>query len=263
MKIVKVLVFKFQSKIFLNIEKIKINDKNKIIEKEIKKDFNDSSETQYFLANVLNNIEFKNYKVFVNYISNDVLIENINKNFNDNVNKANVLSDLNNLYPNYNLDYDVNISEVKNKGGNKKHLISLVPKNLYTTINEFIYRVNNKNLWFGIDILLFQELIKKYSNYFIKKYIILIQKNDSFIRIYQILNGYIINYVVLYENEELFNLIMCQFGNTVDEIIIDGEYRFYSKLCDKYKNINFTIIDYIERLKNIDEKKIIFAKKYK
>ena len=80
MKIVKVLVFKFQSKIFLNIEKIKINDKNKIIEKEIKKDFNDSSETQYFLANVLNNIEFKNYKVFVNYISNDVLIENINKN---------------------------------------------------------------------------------------------------------------------------------------------------------------------------------------
>ena len=75
------------------------------------------------------------------------------------------------------------------------------------------------------------------------------------------------NYIILDETidsfYEIYNKILNQFSNKIDEIIIDGEYKFYLSLVDKLKGINITIIDYLERLRYIDEKKISSAKKKK
>ena len=116
-----------------------------------------------------------------------------------------------------------------------------------------------------MDSLLLQQLINKNNTLFNKKYVVLIQKNFNYYRFYQILNGKIINYIVLDCESSDFNNIYIKIikliDSKVDEVIVDAEYNLYIELVDKLFNVNVVLIDYIEKINHIDERKIAYGKK--
>ena len=80
MKIVEVKIFNTSADYFVIVEKIKYNNNFKIIEQEYSRKIESTNEIQYYLTNILNTIDFRKNKIFINYISNDVLIETLNSN---------------------------------------------------------------------------------------------------------------------------------------------------------------------------------------
>lgn len=267
LKIIVVNIYKICNSYSLQFKKLKISDSSRIIESEFSKKIGMFSDLQNILPTIINNYEYKSYKVLINLISNEILLENYSFSFDDNNSKSNILDKVNLLYPNILNDYEIINVETKIKNVSKKFLFWMVPKTLQLDIEKICSRLENRNLYYGIDVLLLQDFVKKNCLMFIKKHIILMQKNDNFYRIYEVFYGYVTNYIILDETidsfYEIYNKILNQFSNKIDEIIIDGEYKFYLSLVDKLKGINITIIDYLERLRYIDEKKISSAKKKK
>lgn len=261
MKFVEVKIFNDENEYFVYIEKMKFNGKQKIIEQEYYQNFNSISEIQYYLTNILNTNEFRKNKIFINYISNDVLIETIGNKLN---NKIDLKKELNMYYPNYQLDYSVLSGEIKLSSKNKKIVCALVQHDVINKIKSVISFVGKKDVFFGIDVLMLQFFINKNINLFYKKYILLIQKNKKFYRIYQVLNGKIINYIVLNEEKRNFNKvyesIIKSIDNKIDEVIFDGNYMEYHNLVEKLFKVKVILIEYIEKIKNLDERKLAYGK---
>ena len=98
-----------------------------------------------------------------------------------------------------------------------------------------------------------QFYINKNKAFFIKKYILLIQKTFHYYRVYQILNGKIINYIILNDQKDEFSQmykdITNNMNNKIDEVIFEGDYNKYQDLVDKLLKISVVLIDYIDILK--------------
>lgn len=261
MRLVEVKIFNVENDYFVNIEKLKFNNNLKIVEQEYYQSFNMINEVQYYITNILNTPEFRKNKIFINYISNDVLIETINNNLN---NKINIKRELNMYYPNYHLEYSLFSGEIKLNSKNKKVVCALVKHDIMNKIKSLISFVGKKEVYFGIDILMLQCFINKNLNVFSKKYVLLIQKNNKFYRFYQILNSKIINYLVLSDDNmdfnQMYNSILKSIDNKIDEIIFEGNYMEYHNLVEKLFNVNVILTEYMEKLKYLDERKLIYGK---
>ena len=48
-------------------------------------------------------------------------------------------------------------------------------------------------------------------------------------------------------------------NNKIDEVIFEGDYNKYQDLVDKLLKISVVLIDYIDILKNLDERKLEYA----
>lgn len=262
MRLVQAKIFNVNRCYYVIVERIKLTDKSKILEFEYTKKLDNKNEVQYYLTNILNTKELRKNKIFINYISNDVLIETINQN---KENKEDFHKQLNNLYPNYKQDYELLTGEIKYNSKNKKKVCALVKNEVISEIKTLLSLVGKKRVYYGVDSLLLQQLINKNSAMFNKKYLVLIQKNFNYYRFYQILNGKIINYIVLDSESNDFNniyqSIIKLIDSKVDEVIVDAEYNVYIELVDKLFNVNVVLIDYIERISHIDERKIAYGKK--
>lgn len=262
MRLVQAKIFNVNRCYYVIVERIKLTDKSKILEFEYTKKLDNKNEVQYYLTNILNTKELRKNKIFINYISNDVLIETINQN---KENKEDFHKQLNNLYPNYKQDYELLTGEIKYNSKNKKKVCALVKNEIISEIKTLLSLVGKKRVYYGVDSLLLQQLINKNSAMFNKKYLVLIQKNFNYYRFYQILNGKIINYIVLDSESNDFNdiyqSIIKLIDSKVDEVIVDAEYNVYIELVDKLFNVNVVLIDYIERISHIDERKIAYGKK--
>jgi hypothetical protein len=262
MRFIEIKIFEVNSEYFLLIEKIKLSNKSKIIEQEYCKEVQTKKDAEYYLTTILNNKEYRKYRLFINYISNDVIIEVIN---NSKELKNNYLNELNTLYPNYQLEYDVMHGEIKINANNKKKICALIKNNVFSEIKNFINLVNKKNIYFGLDVFLLQSFLNDNNRYFHKKFIVLIQKNYNYYRVYQIYYGKIINYIVIKDTskefEMIFNNILSCIDNKVDEVIVDVDYKEYLSLTEKLYNVNIILIDYLDKINFIDERKIPYGKK--
>ncbi len=262
MRLVQAKIFNVNSHFYVIVERIKLSDKAKILEFEYTKKLDNKNEVQYYLTNVLNTKELRKNKIFINYISNDVLIETINQNKET---KEDFHKQLNNLYPNYKQEYELLTGEIKYNSKNKKKVCALVKNEIVNEIKTILSLVGKKRVYYGVDSLLLQQLINKNIVLFNKKYIVLIQKNFNYYRFYQILNGKIINYIVLDCESSNFNNIYLKIikliDSKVDEVIVDAEYNIYIELVDKLFNVNVVLIDYIDKINHIDERKIAYGKK--
>lgn len=260
MKIVEVKIFNTSADYFVIVEKIKYNNNFKIIEQEYSRKIESTNEIQYYLTNILNTIDFRKNKIFINYISNDVLIETLNSNDL----KFNLNKELNMIYPNYHLDYNLFTGEIKMNSKNKKIVCALVKIEVINKIKTFISFVGKKEIYFGLDILMLQCFINKNISLFSKKYILLIQKNYIFYRFYQILNGKIVNYLILDEEsnefKNIYKSVINKIDGKVDEVIFEGDYKTYHMLIVQLFNVNIHYIDYNDKLKNLDERKLIYGK---
>lgn len=259
MKLVQVKIFNVNKHYYVIIEKIKFTDKSKKVEFEYTKKIDTRSEVQYYLTNILNNKELRKNKIFINFISNDVLIETITET-NDDYKKK-----LNELYPNYSANYNLLTSEIKYNSKNKKKVCALVKFETINEIKTILSLVGKKKVYYGIDALMLQNLINKNNTEFNKKYVVLIQKINNYYRFYQILNTKIINYIILDESsgdfKEFYENIIKLIDSKVDEVIVDAEYKVYIDLVDKLFSVNVVLIDYLDKLSNIDERKIVYGKK--
>ena len=92
MRFIEIKIFDVNSEYFLLIEKIKLSNKSKIIEQEYCKEVQTKKDAEYYLTTILNNKEYRKYRFFINYNSNDVIIEVIN---NSKELKNNYLNELN------------------------------------------------------------------------------------------------------------------------------------------------------------------------
>ena len=81
MRLVQAKIFNVNNHYYVIIERIKLTDKSKILEFEYTKKLDNKNEVQYYLTNVLNTKELRKNKIFINYISNDVLIEKVEVKF--------------------------------------------------------------------------------------------------------------------------------------------------------------------------------------
>ena len=262
MKLIQVRIFNHNDSYFIIIEKLNFKNNIKVIEQEFTKELNSQSDIQYYITNILNNKELRKHKIYINYISNDIILELINENKRTKNNYLNVLSK---MYPNYENNYNLLTSEIKINFDNRKRICALVNNDIIRKINSIISLVGKEKVYYGIDIILLQSFVNDNLVMFNKKYIIILQKNYNFYRFYQILNGKIINYLVVNEMDEKFKEIFDQclklIDNKVDELIFDGPYNLYRNLIDKYFNVNVSYMDYQEKLKNLDERKLIYGKK--
>lgn len=262
MKFIEIKIFNINAEYFVLIEKIKLSNNSKIIEQEFYKEVKTKKDVEYYLNNILNNKENRKYKFFINYISNDIIIEviNISKEL-----RNNYLTELNTLYPNYQLEYNVMHGEIKVNPNNKKIICALLHNNIFNEIKNIINLINKKNIYLGMDVFLLQNFLNDNLKLFYKKYVILIQKNYSYYRVYQIYYGKIVNYIVIKDDskefEIIFNNILNFIDNKVDEVIVDVDYKEYLKLTEKLYNINIILIDYLEKLNFIDERKFPYGKK--
>jgi len=261
MRLVEVKIFNLENEYFVYIEKLKFNNNVKVVEQEYYQSFNMINEVQYYLTNILNTPEFRKNKIFINYISNDVLIETINNNLNT---KINVKKELNVYYPNYHLEYSLLSGEIKLNTKNKKVVCALVKHDIMNKIKSLVSFVGKKEVYFGIDILMLQCYINKNLFLFNKKYVLLLQKNNKFYRIYQILNSKIINYLVLNEDNiefnKIYNSIIKSIDNKIDEVIFEGNYMEYHSLVEKLFNVNVILTEYMENVKYLDERKLKYGK---
>ena len=262
MKFIEVKVFHDQINYFLIIEKINFKNNQKIIEQEFKNEIQDINEVKYYLTSILNNVEYRKYKTFINFISNDVIIEVVNEN---KTTKTNYLTEINKLYPNYHIDYQLLSSVMKINSENKKRICALVSNQMVKDVNSIISFSGKNKIYLGIDALLLQMFINDNVLYFNKKYIIILQKTFSYYRIYQILNGKIINYIIINENNNNFNNIFTtclrNIDNKADEVIFEGPYMVYNNLVEKYFMVSITFMDNIDKIRYLDERKIAYGKK--
>ena len=77
--------------------------------------------------------------------------------------------------------------------------------------------------------------------------------------------AFIINYIVIKDTstefEMIFNNILSCIDNKVDEVIVDVDYKEYLNLTEKLYNVNIILIDYLDKINFIDERKIPYGKK--
>ena len=57
----------------------------------------------------------------------------------------------------------------------------------------------------------------------------------------------------------MYKDIMNNMNNKIDEVIFEGDYNKYQDLVDKLLKISVVLIDYIDILKNLDERKLEYA----
>lgn len=262
MKCVEVKIFNVLNQYFVVVEKICFKKNIKLLEEEFIKEFNDLDDLKYYLTNVLNTKELRKDKIFINYISNDVIIEVINNNTNL---KIDYHKEINKLYPNYNFDYNLLIGELKIKLSYKKGICALVKKDVYKSVTSLLSFVGKEKIYYGLDPLLLQLFLNDKLNNLNHQFIILIQKNFNFYRFYKVLNGKIIDYIVLKDDinlfDQMFNKLIYNITSKINEVIFEGPYNLYKELVDKLQNISVIYLDSIDYLKNIDERKITYGKK--
>lgn len=242
-----------------------IKDNQKFVEKDSFKVFSDIEELKKYLSNISFNINYLKAKLFIDFIFGEVLIETIIKEneVNKNVYIKEKLSD---IYPKYINKYDVYQEDDYKNNRFKNYYLIMIPKKLSKTMTEIVNMFYLNKKVFGVDCLLFQQHLNKNIHYFYKKNIVLIQKDCSFWRFYKIINGKIVDYLVLNEDYEQFNKIKNEIFNeivvNIDEIIIDSDYRSYALISEEIRHQNITYIECAPRLKNIDERKIFYAKEF-
>lgn len=264
MKFIQIKIFKVSINYFILIEKIRIFNSCKIIEQEFYKEVYDKKEAEYYITSFLNDKDFRKYKYFINYISNDPILEVISDN---NDFKTNYQNELNVFYPNYQLEYDVHIGKIKINNKNRKIVCVLMKKETNNDMKSFIRLINKKNIVYGVDLFLLQSFINQNKHYFLRKYIVIIQKTYHYYRIYKVFYGKIVDYLVVKDETSEFNTVFDKVIATidykVDEVIVDLNYKEYIRLTEKLLNINVVLISYLNNLNYLDERKIVYAKKIK
>ena len=152
MKIAVVNIYKIYDTYSIQLRKIKITDNSRILEDEFSYEIETFFELQNVLPTIINNYEYKSYKVLINMISNDILLEYYSFSYDNNVTKTKLLDKLCLLYPNILNDYEIINAEAKIKNVSKKYLFSMVPKTLNFEIEQICKGLETRNLYYGIDV---------------------------------------------------------------------------------------------------------------
>lgn len=264
MKYIIIKVFEFNNEFAINLIVEKIKSSQRMVEKDLFKTFPSSILLKQYLNNIPINLEYHKSKIFIDYINDKILIENIIPEITAGLKKDILKDKVNLIYPNYNLKYQTSLKEFNLKNKKKQSTITLIPNELQHRLNEYFNCVQCNNKVYGYDLMLFQAYLNKKTYLFSNKYLLLIQKNHIIWRFFEILNGVIINYLIINEEKNYFDdvlaHILVNIEKTYDEIIIDADYKTYIGFNEKFPLANIVYIDFISKLKNIDERKIMYAK---
>lgn len=241
-----------------------IRNSQKIIEKDLFKTFSSDFLLKQYLGSIVTSLEYKKAKIFFNYITNKIIIENIIPEIDCGSMKDFLKEKINLIYPNHKLKYDNYLKEVTLKNKKKQYTITLIPKEIQDTINIYFSSINQSQKVYGYDLILFQDYLTKNKHLFTKKYLLIIQKDYVYWRFFEVLGGVVINYLIMNEENDCFKEVTSNIlGNiekAYDEVIIDADYKTYISFNEKYPLVNITYVDFIPKLKNIDERKINYAK---
>ncbi len=265
MKYIMLKIFENQNKYGLRLMVGKYKDNYKNIEKDLFKYFDSKILLKQYLNNLPISFDSNKTKIFINYIGNQIIIDNIIPEIDKNLKKDVLIDKINDLYPDNNLKCDRFVNEIILNNKKKQYVVSIIPKNTNEKLLEFARCINSQKIEVGLDVILFQSYLLKKKISFNKKLFLLIQKDDIYWRFYQVLNGVIINYLLLNEEDDCFKIIIDDISSHIDksydEIIVDADYRTFVLFTEKYPTLNISYVDYVSNLKNIDERKIEYGKK--
>lgn len=261
MKYIYIKLYDLGNKIYVNLCLFRLKDKRKLIEKEMFRSFESIDDVKAFIDSFDFSGSYIKSKILFNYITNLTFVETIQfekekkLSFNDSVNKR-----IQEYYPNYQLTHDLMIEEYQLKNRTKYISSIFIPKKVYNILDNFNY-INHKKISCEIDCPSFQKYLNKNNGYFKNLFILLIINEGPLWRYYEILCGKLTNFIMYSLENESANFVVDELNKTVDRrydhIVIDCEYKQYLEMQEKWKVFNVTFIDYFERLKYVDEKKII------
>lgn len=266
MKYIVIKIYETDYNYFLKVEYIRFTEKKRIIDKELFKDFSNLEGIRYYLNNYTINSDYKNSHLFINYISNKIIIDNINI---TDIKKDNnkIREKVNELYPNFDAEYNNSIYQYSLSNRKKFVLLNLLPKNILNDFENSLTATNvkKKNISYLIDVPITNQYLDKIKTKLSYKHIIFIQAENGLWRFSEILHGVMVNFIFLYENDESFlrerNNIFKNIDRSIDEIIIDSDYKTYMSLNNDWKAFNVIHIDSSNQFRYFDEKKLLYASK--
>lgn len=263
MKYVMVKIYDVQKNFGLCVQYLRIKNNLKIIDREIYKTFQDYKSLKLFLNEYPITIEYAKSKILITYISNDVFVEIINHSTDVINNKVDLKKKIEELYPNYSSRFEVELC-ISNFGTKQKlYFGKFLSKKKMQLIKENFEFINNQKVFIDFDFNICQKFLTKHKNYFFKKRVLLIQWDNEHLRVLDIDNSNLISYLLINEKEENFEqLISCVYelmNKRYDEIIIDSDFKKFIKFTEKWPNLNFVFIEHIDKLRNFDERKIVYA----
>lgn len=275
MKLIVVNIYDNDTMFNVIIKYINNKDKRFLIDNEVTKSFNSFVDMVTYLNNYTIFSEYNKAKIYVDYISNKCFIESVPSL--DYQNRIDLKNRLDELYPSFNQSYNVELDTIVLKNKQKNLILRIIPFINKLRLNEI--NISNKKIVVDHDMQYSQRFIQKNMNYFSNKYMLLCQLESSNHRYIEIINGYIINYLYLYINNDLVKDINSQYNdyqvkevtnerNTVnkliyslidkkyDEIVIDGSYHDYLEIVECYPNINIVYLSEIDKLKYFNVRKL-------
>lgn len=261
MKYIFIKLYDLKDKFYINLSLFKLKDKRKYIEKEMFRSFESIEDVKSFIISFDFSGSYTKSKILFNYITNDTFIDTIQfekekkKSFKESVNKR-----IQEFYPNYQLTFDTFTEEYQLKNRSKYISTIFVPKKIYNILDNFNY-INHKKINCEIDMISFQRYLNQNISYFKNLFILLLISEGPLWRYYEILNGKLSNFILFSTESDVCNNVLKQINSTVDRrydhIVIDCEYKQYLDISERWKVLNVIYIDYFERFKYVDEKKII------
>ena len=263
MKLIIIKIFEINTNYKIGINYLRINNKNKIIDKtETIKFCNLDDVKNYFLdVNII--YEYKNAKILVDYISPKIILENINSdNNNIKLNKNSLKDKINELYPNFELSYEYKVDNYLNNK-QKYYLITLINQKLQDEINQKLKFFGGKKTYLYFDQLLNNNYLNYIKNDLVKKHILYFIVEQKIYRIMDIVNGKVINFTYLNEEdtdfEECKKIIFNRIDKRYDKIIIESDFKTYIIIAEILDGYDIIYYEYADKLKYFDERKLLYA----
>ena len=264
MKYIVIKIFNSDNHYLLKLQYLKYNDINRLIYGEIVRDFTSLKEVQMFLSNYTYNNDYKNAPFLINYISNDVIIENIKIEKNKpNINK--IKQQINEFYPNFETNYQFYLMNYSLSNQRKFISVKLYQKAIIKMLNEVFNNLNRRKVYYNLDSIMLDNYISRIKFNNLSKHVVFIQIENGFWRFSEIINNRLIKYLLIDQSDIYFekelNMIFHNLDRRIDEIIVDSDYKTYTKLCDDWSSYNVLYIDYVDKLRYLDERKLVYASK--
>ncbi len=261
MKFIVLKIFEVDKIYTIKVQYIKYNEQKRTIDNEYISEVKDLQNFKYFLKNFTVNNEYKKATLIINYISNQVIIDNLNLDNRTSNNKVKAL--VNNIYPNFETTHtgSYQIYSLYNK--RKYLLVRLFNKQNDSELHNQCEMINYKKKIFNYDQFYIDDFIAHHKYKLMYKHIIFIQVENNFWRFSEILNGKLVNYLILNEKNENFetdkNYIFKIIDRRIDEIIMDSDYRTFVSFSEEWSMYNIMYVDYAEKFRYFDEKKYVMA----
>lgn len=266
MKYIVIKIYEIKKEYRIKISFVRITENHRIFDKIMIKKFDSLDNIKQYFNSFDVMREYRSARVLVDYISPRILLENINFN-NEKIksNKNNIQDKIEELYPNFQLTYDLDIENYMMNGRQKYYLVTMISKEMKNFVNNNFSIFSKKKVYLNFDQTLNNFYLSKLKYSIGKQHILYIIIECEIYRILEIVNCKMINLIYLDAEDPSFEdcrkIVFNRIDKRFDAIVIDSDFKTYMNLAEELEGYNVIYYEYSDKMKFFDERKLIYATK--